>query len=62
MDPGPPAPVLVRSTAFPTDPKTKIAQQIGRFLTDGGRRAVVEDAEWRAMAAMRTFRERHGSS
>lgn len=54
-------PVAVRSTEFPRNPKTQVANQLGRFLTAGGRRAVVEDADWRAMLALRAFRADHGS-
>jgi len=49
--------VIVRSTAFPTNPKTAIAKQIGGIITRGGRRAEVEDSDWRAMAAFPRFRE-----
>ncbi len=48
-------PVLVRSTDFPDNPKTKIAQQIAGIVAVGGRRVVVEDSDWRAMRAMQTF-------
>jgi hypothetical protein len=48
-------PVLVRSTDFPDNPKTKIAQQIAAVVAVGGRRVVVEDSDWRAMRAMQTF-------
>jgi energy-coupling factor transporter ATP-binding protein EcfA2 len=52
-------PVLVRSTEFPSNPKTVISKQIGKLITRGGRRVVVEDSDWRAMQAMRAFRDRH---
>ncbi len=48
-------PVLVRSTDFPDNPKTKIAQQIAAVVAVGGRRIVVEDSDWRAMRALQTF-------
>jgi Helicase HerA, central domain len=52
-------PVLVRSSGFPTNPKTVIAKQIGKLIARGGRRVVVEDSDWRAMRAMKAFREQH---
>ncbi len=52
-------PVIVRSTEFPSNPKTVVSKQIGKLITRGGRRVVVEDSDWRAMQAMITFRERH---
>jgi energy-coupling factor transporter ATP-binding protein EcfA2 len=55
-------PVVVRSTAFSYGPKTEIAKQIGKLITDGGRRAVVEDSDWRTMLALRAFREQHKDS
>ena len=52
-------PVIVRSTEFPTSPTAAVSKQIGRLITRGGRRVVVEDSDWRAMQAMRSFRGRH---
>ncbi len=52
-------PVVVRSTAFPSNAKTMIAQHIGKLIADGGRRAVVEDTDWRTMLALRDFRAQH---
>lgn len=46
---------MVRSMEFPSDPKTKIAALLGDYLTRGGRRAVIEDAGWRAMLAFADF-------
>ena len=51
--------VLVRSTEFPSNPKTAIAKQIGKLITRGGRRVVVEDSDWRAMLALPPFRDQH---
>lgn len=53
-------PVAVRSTAYPSNPRTKIAKQLGEFVTSGGRRVVVEDSEWRAIALLRSFLARDG--
>src|SRR5205807_187731 len=52
-------PVIVRSTEFPSSPRTAVARQIGELITGGGRRAVVEDSDWRAMMALPRFREQH---
>ena len=52
-------PVIVRSTEFPTSPTAAVSKQIGNLITRGGRRVVVEDSDWRAMLAMKSFRERH---
>jgi energy-coupling factor transporter ATP-binding protein EcfA2 len=52
-------PVAVRSTEFPASAKALIAQQLGAFIASGGRRLVIEDAEWRKMAAFRAFRGWH---
>jgi hypothetical protein len=52
--------VLVRSTAFPSNPNTNIAKQIAAVIRRGGRRAVVEDSDWRTMLAFRAFQSQHG--
>jgi hypothetical protein len=52
-------PVLVRSTEFPNSPSAAVSKQIGALIARGGRRAVVEDAEWRAMMALPRFRDDH---
>jgi AAA ATPase domain len=49
-------PVVVRSTAFPGSPKAAVVQQLNRLVADGGRRAVVEDSDWRTMMALTRFR------
>jgi AAA ATPase domain len=49
-------PVIVRSTAFPATAKSAVAQQLQRLVEDGGRRAVVEDSDWRTMMALARFR------
>lgn len=46
--------VLVRSTPFPKSPRSDIAKQIGKILLNG-RRAEVENSDWRAMMAFKTF-------
>ncbi len=52
-------PVIVRSTEFPINPRAAVSLQIGKLIARGGRRVVVEDSDWRAMQAFRTFREQH---
>ena len=52
-------PVIVRSSEFPTSPTAAVSKQIGRLIARGGRRVVVEDADWRAMSAMTRFVARH---
>ncbi len=52
-------PVIVRSTPFPSNPKTQVVQQLGKLITGGGRRVVAEDSDWRAMAAYPAFRALH---
>ncbi|MCB0125604.1 MAG: DUF87 domain-containing protein, partial [Caldilineaceae bacterium] len=54
-------PVVLRTTDFPSNPKTKIAQQIGQFITAGGRRAQVADSDWRAMIAMQSFAQQYNN-
>ncbi len=51
--------IIARSTAFPANPKTKVARQIAELLMRGARRTVIEDSDWRAMAAMHAFREQY---
>ena len=52
-------PVALRTTEFPSNPKTKIAQQIGQFLINGGRRAQVADSDWRKMIAIQSFEQQY---
>ena len=52
-------PVIVRSTEFPSSPTAAVSKQIGGLIARGGRRVVVEDSDWRAIQAMRAFRQRH---
>ncbi|MGI5864314.1 MAG: AAA family ATPase [Myxococcales bacterium] len=51
-------PVLVRSTSYPSNPKTQVVKLIGQVIDQGGRRAVVGEADWRTMIAMEAFRGR----
>jgi hypothetical protein len=52
--------VLVRSTPFPADPKAATSKLIANLIAPigKGRRVVVQNADWRAMAAFRQFEEK----
>jgi hypothetical protein len=52
--------VLVRSTPFPADPKAVTSKLIANLIAPigKGRRVVVQNADWRAMAAFRQFQEK----
>ncbi len=52
-------PIIVRSTGYPRNPRTEVGRQIGQLVARGGRRVVVEDSDWRTMAACQAFRSRH---
>ena len=49
-------PVAVRLTEYPgKSPASQIAKQFATMIKDGGRRVVIEDAEWRTLEALREF-------
>lgn len=51
---------LIRWGEFPPQSrKTLVAAKIADVIKNGGRRAVVEDIDWRTMAAFREFRSAH---
>ena len=54
-------PVMLRSTEFPSNPRTQTATKIGQFLSAGGRRAIIVDSDWRTMIALQEFHKIHGS-
>ncbi len=54
-------PVALRTSDFPDNPKTQIAQKLGKFITKGGRRVVVKESDWRAMRVMTDFIARTGT-
>ena len=54
-------PVIVRSTDFPNSPKAAVSRQLGQLIASGGRRVVVQDSDWRAMMALSSFRQQHGT-
>ena len=46
----------MRATEFPgKTPTAQIAKQFAEMIKEGGRRVVIDDAEWRAMDALREF-------
>ena len=53
--------VIVRSTEFTGGPTTIVAQELARLVAPrgAGRRVVVADADWRALAAFRAFHAAH---
>lgn len=52
---------IVRSIEFPSNPRTKISALLGDYLMRGGRRGVIEDSQWRTMAALEDFHRQRGS-
>jgi energy-coupling factor transporter ATP-binding protein EcfA2 len=52
-------PVVVRTSAFPSSPKAEASIALGKLIGKGGRRAVLEDSDCRALMAMREFRKQH---
>lgn len=53
-------PILLRSTAFPVNARTKVAQELGDLIAKrGARRAVVEPSEWRTLCAFQEFARQH---
>ena len=47
--------VIVRTTDFPKSPKAGVSVLIGDLVARGARRAVVEEGEWRSLAAWTDF-------
>ncbi len=54
-------PVVVRTSSFPSSPKSNAAVELGKLISKGGRRAVLEDSDCRILQAMRAFRQQHES-
>ncbi|MCF8063578.1 MAG: hypothetical protein K9M82_13760, partial [Deltaproteobacteria bacterium] len=52
--------VLVRTTDWPGNPRTKICRYLGLLLSKGARRAVIEESDWRTMMAYPEFERIHG--
>ncbi|MFY0562410.1 helicase HerA-like domain-containing protein [Archangium lansingense] len=54
-------PIVVRTSDFPSNPKSTTAEQLGKLISRGGRRAVLEDSDSRTLIALREFRQQHES-
>lgn len=54
-------PVVVRTSVFPNNPRTQAAEELGKLIAKGGRRAVLEDSDCRTLLALREFRKQHES-
>ncbi|QRK11073.1 DUF87 domain-containing protein [Archangium violaceum] len=54
-------PIVVRTSDFPSNPKGKAAINLGKLISKGGRRAVLEDSDSRTLLALREFRQQHES-
>jgi DNA helicase HerA-like ATPase len=52
-------PFALRSSEFPSNPKTQIAKQIGEFIASGGRREQLQESDWLVMQAFDLFRKQH---
>lgn len=52
--------VLVRTTDWPSNPRTKICQYLGRLLSKGARRAMIEESDWLTMTAYPAFEAKNG--
>lgn len=56
-------PVAVRASPYPgKSPTSQIAKQCAAMIKEGGRRVVIEDAEWRTLDALRAFLETPGDA
>ncbi|ATB29941.1 helicase HerA domain-containing protein [Melittangium boletus] len=53
--------VVVRTSDFPSSPRGTTATELGKLISKGGRRAVLEDSDSRTLLALRAFRQQHGS-
>lgn len=47
--------VATRTTPFPSSPKAQASQALGKLIGAGGRRAVIQDSDWRNMVALDAF-------
>jgi hypothetical protein len=56
-DPARPIGVFTRNDDFPR--AKSVEAELAAALRPGGRKVVIQDADWRAMLALRRFRERH---
>jgi energy-coupling factor transporter ATP-binding protein EcfA2 len=53
--------VVVRTSDFPSNPKAATAIELGKLISKGGRRAIIEDSDYRTLLALREFRQQHES-
>ena len=51
--------VLVRASEFPSRPGSAIYEKLGAIVASGGRRAVMEPADWRVVQAFQSFSANH---
>ncbi len=51
--------VLVRASEFPSRPGSAIYEKLGAVVAAGGRRAVMEPADWRVVQAFQSFSATH---
>ncbi len=49
-------PIAIRSLAFPSGPRTKIAKQLGEFIKAGGQKVIIASSDWHTMVAMQAFK------
>jgi DNA helicase HerA-like ATPase len=49
------APIMLRSSEYPRPGKSQVAEKLKLLLSEGGRRVLITDAEWRRMLALKLF-------
>jgi hypothetical protein len=49
------APIMLRSSEYPRPGKSQVAEKLKMLLSEGGRRVLITDAEWRRMLALKLF-------
>jgi hypothetical protein len=49
------APIMLRSSEYPRPGRSQIADKLKMLLSEGGRRVLITDAEWRRMLALKLF-------
>ncbi|SEU19229.1 helicase HerA domain-containing protein [Stigmatella erecta] len=53
--------VVIRTSEYPSNPRATAAVSLGKLIGRGGRRAVLEDSDGRAIVSLREFRKHHES-
>ncbi|WP_225411377.1 helicase HerA domain-containing protein [Stigmatella hybrida] len=53
--------VVIRTSEYPSNPRATAAVSLGKLIGKGGRRAVLEDSDSRALLSLREFRKRYES-